>query len=201
MLENLIHGTDSADSTQYLHRPMTVSIYRNDLYDNPYYTGASLTLPATSDFIQNALDRARICPGDNYKILELGWNDHYYEGDVLKDIKIEEVNFLAWRLAQMDDHYGLMYEACLKTKEACLTIKDMINLTYVLDNCHVGYGIDNDEALGRFAAESDFIEELTNIPDEVWNYINFEKVGKRMRESEKGIFIDGCYVACDISDM
>lgn len=189
------------ESEMYLKFPVKANIFSIDLYDNLCNSGSQIELPATSDKIQDVLDKARISSEDEYRITELIWNQHCFEGDILKNAKIEELNFLAWRLKQMDDHHGLMYEACLKMKGKDITIKDMINLTYALDNCHVGYHISDDEELGKFAAEGDFIKELCDIPDEVWDYIDFKKVGKRMREADNGIFIKECYVACDIENI
>ena len=37
-----------------------ISIFRDDLYDNPAYVGAHLCLPAVSSEIQDALEKARI---------------------------------------------------------------------------------------------------------------------------------------------
>lgn len=188
-------------AAMYLSDQITVNIYHEKLYENQYYLGASVGLPATSDVIQDAMDRAGVSPGDKYKFTELMWNQHCFEGDILKGVTIEEVNFLSWRLSQMDEHYGLMYEACLRNIKKELTIKDLINLTYALDNCHVGYHINTDEELGKFAAEGDFIEELVNVPDEAWEFIDFKKLGERMRNEENGQFLEGCYVVCNIDNM
>lgn len=41
----------------------TVTIMRPDLYDDPLYIGADLTLPANQGKMQDAMDQARITEG------------------------------------------------------------------------------------------------------------------------------------------
>ena len=62
------------------------------------------------------------------------------------------------------------------------------------ESCHVLGDVHNDEQLGRFYAENDFIPELEDVPDFAFERLDFAKIGKEMREGERGIFTHYGYV-------
>ena len=55
----------------------------------------------------------------------------------------------------------------------------------------------DDAQLGRFYAENDFVPELEGISDEVFEMLDFAKIGKVLRTGEGGVYVSGCYVVLD----
>lgn len=69
----------------------------------------------------------------------------------------------------------------------------MIDLAYSADCCHV-VNATTDEQLGRFYAENDFIPALEKVPDSIFEYLDFEMLGRKARFEEGGVFASGGYV-------
>ena len=55
------------------------------------------------------------------------------------------------------------------------------------DCCHV-VGATSDAELGRFYAENGFMEELDGLSDDVFEMLDFGKIGKALRTGENGTF-------------
>ena len=74
-----------------------------------------------------------------------------------------------------------------------ISVATMINLAYSTDCCHV-INATTDEQLGRFYAENDFIPALEKVPDSIFEYLDFEMLGRKARFEEGGVFASGGYV-------
>lgn len=61
------------------------------------------------------------------------------------------------------------------------------------DCCHV-VGATSDAELGRFYAENGFMEELDGLSDDVFEMLDFGKIGKALRTGENGTFTRSGYV-------
>ena len=55
----------------------------------------------------------------------------------------------------------------------------------------------DDAQLGRFYAENDFVPELDGVSNEVFEMLDFAGIGRMMRCSENGVFVDSLYVLRD----
>lgn len=55
----------------------------------------------------------------------------------------------------------------------------------------------DDAQLGRFYAENEFIPELEGISDAVFEMLDFAGIGRMMRCSENGVFVNSLYVLRD----
>ena len=62
----------------------------------------------------------------------------------------------------------------------------MIDLAYSADFCPVANAT-TDEQLGRFYAENDFIPALEKVPDSIFEYLDFEMLGRKARFEEGGV--------------
>lgn len=72
-------------------------------------------------------------------------------------------------------------------------ICEAINRTYGLETVPV-YPCENVEEYGEIVLDNDFLEELEEIPYELYDLLDREKVGALMQEREGGMFINGYYV-------
>ena len=178
-----------------------ITILRDDLCRNPTYIGAHLCLPAANAEIKDALERARI---DNehpvFSVVDYACAQDYLNGLLPKKASLYELDYLARRIEGMDDFEKAAFEGVVKMEQEPDIVK-LINLTYNLADCHVVFEADNDEQLGKFYVDNDFIDELITVPDEVLKYIDYEKVGRIRREAEKGVFTSNGYVVQSESNM
>lgn len=104
-----------------------------------------------------------------------------------------ELNFLAKRIEEIgkDKTQICAYRALLS--ELPDNICEAINRTYGLETIPV-YPCENVEEYGEIVLDNDFLEELEEIPYELYDLLDREKVGALMQEREGGMFIDGYYV-------
>lgn len=175
---------------------MTVTIMHIDLYDSTDYTGIRLNLPASRNEIRGAMDRARIRDGQPYKIEEC----FHMQGEKLSfipdDPSVEELNFLAHRMVQMNEHDKIAFKGCTMMGDGHPSMKLLINLTYNLNNVHAVPK--NDQELGRFYVDNDFVDAINNVPPEyqkeILEWLDYGKIGRCYREAEGGIFYTGFYV-------
>lgn len=171
-----------------------ISIFRDDLYDNTAYIGAHLCLPTVSSEIQDAIEKARITDEHpDFNVMDYECEQDCLNEVLPKKVSLDELNYLARRLSNMNDFEKAAYEGVVKMEKDPDLVK-LINLTYNLDNCNVVFEAHNDEQLGKFYVENDFIEELINVPDEALRYIDYERVGRTRREAENGVFTNNGYV-------
>ena len=63
-----------------------------------------------------------------------------------------------------------------------------------VDRCHVLADVHTDTELGKFCADNDFLPELNDLPDSVYDLLDYAKIGKQMREDESGVFTPHGYV-------
>lgn len=168
---------------------ITVKITEND--SDRY---KCIAFPVNKYSFNDQLDRAGIFGEYTAKISE-------FENETgLKNISLsdeptaDELNFLAKRLEEIcaDKCTALAYNAVISQYET-VSIAEAINRTYGLESVPV-FPCGNAEEYGAVVLENDFLEELNEIPDELYSLLDNEKVGKLMQEREGGIFTDGYYV-------
>ena len=63
-----------------------------------------------------------------------------------------------------------------------------------VNRCHVLADVHTDTELGKFCADNDFLPELNDLPDSVYDLLDYAKIGKQMREDESGVFTPHGYV-------
>ena len=159
---------------------------------------ATLDLPASPWELQDALDRVRLRPGEELYLQIDRFYDFYpvelqVEG---QDYSLLEWNTLAKALALMDEQQALSFYGLLqietkrrmKENAGAFTLQDLCDLAASEECCHVVPNVITDEQLGRFYAENDFLPELTDIPDNIFEWLDFAKIGKLMRCGENGVF-------------
>lgn len=108
---------------------------------------------------------------------------------------LDELNFLAKRIEEIasdkEDFTSLIaYRALLQRGFG--TINEAINSTYNLETIPV-YPCKNVYAYGEIVLENEMLEGLEDIPDELYDLLDPDKVGRAMMEREGGVFIDGYY--------
>ncbi len=164
---------------------------------------ATLELPAKPHEIQDACHKLRITQNRDTNLrMEVCSCEILPElTDILLDSpSMEEMNFLAQRLAQLSDSEAIALRGVWQRLDKAgyleepVRAMDLINMTYGLENIMVASCVSNDRDLGEFVLENDLDEDIANLPDEMVEMLDQEAVGQRHRESEGGVFIGYHYV-------
>lgn len=181
-------------------------------HENPAgknYFHATLGLPATEYEIRDAYQRARITgTDDNYQditVLDCPLMEDLY-AKRLDSPTIDELNFLAKRLASLNEEEQLVLRAVYPkviTDDAneLVSMKDLINCTYGLDTVMIAGGMTTDEQLGEFVIENELNDDVAAIPEDSMYLLDKAKIGKLQRESEAGVFLNGFYIIVDSYEM
>ena len=108
------------------------------------------------------------------------------------------LNALAERLAGLSEQQRTAFEGLIRLQDGRLMEPDaLIALTEQAKHCHVVPEATNDASLGRFYAENGFLTELDGLPDKVFELLDFQLLGRRIREAEGGVFTSHGYVVPD----
>ncbi len=162
-------------------------------YNEGALVGEYLKFPTTTEEVQALLKRIGI---DGVRYEEIFITD--YDGDMPELYanfgeyeSIDELNYLAALLSEMDESDLEKFEAVLDTGEYSGSVKELINLTQNLDCFEFYSGITSEEELGRmYIQEFDAIQ----VPEHLIDYIDYEAYGRDVRINEGGSFSGNGYV-------
>ena len=163
-------------------------------YAEGQLVGETLKFPTTTEEVQALLKRIGV-DGVRYEEIfitsfdsdVLGLHEHLGEYE-----NIDELNYLAALLSDMDQSDLEKFEAVIDAGEYTGSVKDLINLTQNLDCFEFYSGIHNEEDLGRMFI-LDF--EAMTVPEHLIDYIDYEAYGRDVRINDGGHFAPGGYVA------
>lgn len=161
-----------------------------------------LKLPASQWELLDALDRLRLNEGQEpyWQVEDMG--DFGYLAPHIEEWNLYTFNALAQKLSALGGMARIAFAGLVEleirhlrdTNGGVLTMQRILDLTASTDCCHVLPSIGDDAALGRFYVENDFLPELTSLPDSVLALLDYEKIGRQMRENEDGTFVSDSYV-------
>ena len=168
---------------------------------------SSIELPAKDYEIEDSLQEARVNCDDNFSIgkdirLEIE------SAPLLPSLEyrritartFDELNFLAKRLGSLnEDEKLVLWEIAHKKVsdgewEQSVDVKDLINLTYGLENVLIISAVKNNEELGQFVIENNLHPDVVAIPIESRYLLNKADIGRLQRENEGGVFVNNKYV-------
>ena len=180
-----------------------VYLAKEDVPNNEAY--AKLNLPASPWELWDAMDKVRLQTDD---ILYMEIED-YFAFEYLSphldglDIGLNELNDLAALLSALDEVQEVAFEGLfsmevqrkVNANGGVITLQDLA-VSAKTDCYHVVDAAD-DAQLGRFYAENEFIPELDGVSNEVFEMLDFAGIGRMMRCSENGVFVNSLYVLRD----
>lgn len=158
----------------------------------------TLCLPATPYELLDVLDKTRVKDtGELYVQIE-----EYHRFPQLAPLlegeaDLCQLNALAQKLSELDDWQSISFEGLVNMeveKREPFGIPLLIDLAYNADCCYVAVDVEDDAALGKFYAENGFVPKVENLPDEVFELLDFQKIGRDCRTGEGGVFTSGGYV-------
>lgn len=183
-----------------------VYLAKEDVPNSEAY--ATLELPASPWELWDAMEKVRLKDGEAL-YMEI---DDYYAFEYLAphleelDISLNELNDLAAQLAALDEVQGIAFEGMfsievqrkVNANGGIITMQDMRDLAVsAKTDCYHVVDAADDAQLGRFYAENEFIPELDGVSNEVFEMLDFAGIGRMMRCSENGVFVDSLYVLRD----
>ena len=156
---------------------------------------AFLNLPASPYEMLDAMDKLRLSEGSDVKFIV---NEYYRFGCLVPFLgepnDLHALNALAQKLSELDDRQETAFEGLLKMeinkKGGSIGLPRLIDLAYSADCCHVVEEALNDSQLGRFLAENGFVPGVDNLPDAVFDMLDFERIGREHRQREGGILME-----------
>ena len=162
---------------------------------------ADLQLPAEEHEIRDAFQRARITSPDTYHEFSI------YECEAIPALpfrrldspSLDELNYLAKRLDSLNEDERLVLQAVspkiLKVGEdELVSPKDLINMTYGLDEVSIISNVGNAQQLGQFVIENDLHTDVEAVPDDSVYLLDRTRIGQLQQQNDGGVFIDGKYI-------
>ena len=169
---------------------------------------AKLDLPASLWELWDALDKVRLQTDDILYMEIEGYDAFEYLSPHLDglDISINELNDLASLLSALDEVQEAAFEGLfsmevqrkVNANGGVITLQDLRDLAVsAKTDCYHVVDAADDAQLGRFYAENGFIPELDGISDGGFKMLDFAGIGRMMRHSENGVFVNSLYVLRD----
>ena len=162
-------------------------------------TYVTLELPADPYTILDAWERLRPAPDTRVE-----WEmEDYGEFPVLfpglqSGEGFPALNALAERLTSLDSRQRTAFEGLVKLQDGRPMEPDaLITLSEQAKHCQVAPEATDDASLGRVYAANGSIPEVKDVPDKVFELLDFQLLGRRIRQSEGGVFTRQGYVVPD----
>ena len=115
-------------------------------------------------------------------------------------LNLYELNALSRKLADLNPAQQTAFAGLLKMeiekRDGDILVPKLIDLAYSVDYCHVVAEALNDSQLGRFYADNGFIPITENVPDSVYELLDFEALGRKARNEEGGVFVERDAYGC-----
>ena len=156
-------------------------------------TIAELTLPAMPYALQDAIERAHLDDGEPMYIDLTDYTEFPFLEPYLEDASdLYALNALAEKLAslepwQVDALEGLMLMETEKREP--FGLPRIYDLAASAGECQVLYDVKTDEELGRFYVDNGFVPETEDLPDALYELLDYAKIGETMRKGEGGVFL------------
>lgn len=163
-------------------------------------TSSTLSLPATPYELLDALDKARVIDERVIYSTEIKTCKLDYLPPLLSpSTNLYELNHLAQRLSTLSEwelncFEGMVMMDTVRTEYAPIPVDRLINMTHSTSDCQIAYEAHDDASLGLFYSDNGFVTELDNLPERIFPWLDYGKIGKEMREGEDGVFTPNGYV-------
>lgn len=157
---------------------------------------AYVMLPANKNEVIDAMDREKIF-GEILPRIERCDEVPELEGHEFNDAPtLDELNFLAKRIEEISEDKAILVAYRALLRKPFDTLNEAINRTYNLETIPV-YPCKDFAEYGEIVLDNEILEELSDVPDEAYDLLDPNKVGRAMAEREGGVFIDGYYAVAN----
>ena len=170
------------------------------------YSG--LSLPAMPYELQDAMERAHLDDGAEMYIEMLDHTQFPFLEPYLESVNdLYILNALAEKLAALEPWQIDALEGLLLMEEQK---RETFGISRIYDlaasakagACQVLYDAVDDEQLGRFYVENGFVPETEELPEALFDMLDYKKIGGKMRRGDGGIFLRyGCGYVVQVCDQ
>lgn len=175
----------------------TLKVYITNLgkYNEGELIGEWIELPIIPEKFKEVLNHIEI----NKQYEEWFITDYDCSIDGLTDIlgeyeNLDELNYLASRIDEMDAYDLECFETIVSAKCFASNLKDLINLTYNLENYEYLEGVFSEYDLGYYWIEESGQFDLSSFGS-LRDYINYEAYGHDVYIENLGSFTDNGYIS------
>lgn len=180
-----------------MNRVFTVYLAPKDRPNSEAY--ANLDLPAGPYAVLDALDKLRLQSGEEIYMEISEYHDFEFLALLFdEDCGFYELNALAKRLSELEGSQKTAFEGLVQMdidkKEGAILTPRLLDLAYSTGCCHVVDEARDDAQLGRFYAQNGFVPEVDSISDRLFDLLDFERIGRELRQGEGGVFTPHGYV-------
>ena len=159
----------------------------------------TLAVPAEPWAVLDAWERLRLAPDTRveWEIEDYGEFPELFPA-LASGEDFPALNTLAERLAGLDERQRAAFEGLVRLQDGRpMEPGALTALAEQARHCHVVPEATDDAQLGRFYAGNGFLTELDGLPDRVFELLDFQLLGRRIRAAEGGIFTRHGFVAPD----
>ena len=171
---------------------------------NRKYFYSQLELPASDGAVYDALQKARATDRDAAMEISVINSPYLPEfADTLIDgINIWELNMLAEKLEELyrDDYSSLeklnalfLYRKEQGFYEDGVSLSELLNMTYGLDNVICYSKIENTESLGEMLIDQRMTDGIVEVTDQNAYYLDKKQIAQTRISQKKGLFYEGNY--------
>ncbi len=171
---------------------------------NPFgaNTYTEIALPATPYELANVLEQIHITDDPIHSLEIVNSELEFLPQFISENVNLYELNHLASRLSELyqwelDCFEGMVMMGAAQSQYEPIAIERLINMTYSVEHCQIAYEAYDNASLGRFYANNGFVPELEALPEKIFQWLDYAKIGKEMRENESGVFTPNGYVVQD----
>ena len=164
-------------------------------------TYVTLELPADPYTILDAWERLRPAPDTRveWEIEDYGEFPVLFPG-LQSGEGFPALNALAERLVSLSEQQRTAFEGLVRLesrRSGVIPLHMFAALAEQAEHCQVVPEATDDASLGRIYAANGSIPEVKDVPDKVFELLDFQLLGRRVRQSEGGIFTRQGYVVPD----
>ena len=166
--------------------------------DSDEHPVVKVWLPAPVWERLDAVDMLNLKPGEQMTVDAEPLNDFAYLQPHLQGITdLHALNAFAEQVSRLDAGRREIFQAMVQMEENAgrkPELSQLMDLASSTDSCCVTWDAMNDEQLGRFYVENDFLAETEDLTDAQIKMLDFAKIGREQREAEGGVFTPHGYV-------
>ena len=164
-------------------------------------TYVTLELPADPYTVLDAWERLRPAPDTRveWEIEDYGEFPVLFPG-LQSGEGFPALNALAERLVSLSEQQRTAFEGLVRLesrRSGVIPLHMFAALAEQAEHCQVVPEATDDASLGRIYAANGSIPEVKDVPDKVFELLDFQLLGRRIRQSEGGIFTRQGYVVPD----
>ena len=182
-------------------KPLGVWIGNLGRYNEGALVGEWVRFPTSRDEIDAVMKRIGIGTTDvfsqPYEEWFIGDYDCYVKGmsKYLGEYEsLDELNYLTARIERMHDDEFEKFIAAIEYGDNISNCKDLINLTYSLEEYEHFPDIHSDKALGGYWMETFAPSRLEDLGD-MMPYFDYERYGRDIRTGQGGMFTEHGYIS------